>query len=428
MAKAYIEAYGCTLNQGEARNMRDTLRERGYQIAERPEGSDVVIIATCTVIEYTERKMLKRIETFYEKGYPLVVTGCLPAIQKEKVLAVAQDAELLPIQGIGEIEGAVKRAMKSRGRKSADWKIAAPKPMSAVLGATTGIDAIVPISQGCLGECTYCITRLARGKLRSRRAESILEDVKRALKEGAKELRLTAQDTAAYCDGNGRKLPDLLRILTENVEGDCRIRVGMMNPNSAHPILDSLIEAYADEKMYRFLHLPLQSGNDRLLKEMRRGYDVSEFLEIVERFRRGYPRMMLSTDIIVGFPGETEEEFRETMRLVEKVGPDIINVTRFSPRPGTPAARMRVKVPGWRAKIWSRELSRLRFDISRNLNARFLGDDVSVLATEHGKNGTVIGRTDEYRPVVLSESMELGERAMVSITDVSPVYLVGKLL
>lgn len=433
MVRAYFEAYGCTLNQGEARNMRDILRQRDWEIVEKPEESDAIILATCTVIDFTERKMLKRIDAFQRRGYPLVVTGCLPAVQREKVLEIAPNAEILPISEIDGIEEAVLRAIERTGyrreerggKRLACQKLSLSKPKEAVLKPTTGLDAIIPISQGCLGECTYCITRLARGRLKSYSVERILDDVRISLKEGAKEIRLTAQDSAAYADEKGRKLPELLARITGEIGGDYRIRVGMMNPNSTLSILDPLIEAYRDEKVYKFLHLPLQSGNDRVLEEMRRGYRASDFIEIVQRFRKAFPSLMLSTDVIVGFPGEGEAEFMETVHFVEKMRPDIINVTRFSPRPGTPATRMKKRVPGWKMKVWSRKLSSLRFIVSKEINTQFVGKRLSVMVTENGKNGTVIGRTDEYRPLVLKEKVELGERVRAEVIDVSSVYLIG---
>jgi len=196
---------------------------------------------------------------------------------------------------------------------------------------------IVPIATGCLGNCAYCITKIARGDLSSRHPSGIIESVRSLASSGPIEIQLTGQDTAAYGLDIGTDLPSLVREICA-IPGDFRLRVGMMNPRSALPIVKQISDAYAEQKVFKFLHLPVQSASDEILAHMERGYRVADFRMFVDAVRKVVPEMTLSTDIIVGYPGEKEEDHMANLDLIREVKPDIVNVTRFSPRPGTRAA------------------------------------------------------------------------------------------
>ncbi len=246
----------------------------------------------------------------------------------------------------------------------------------------------------------------------------------RALGEGTKEILVTSQDTAAYgMDGNDR-LPDLLKAICD-LPGDFRVRVGMMNPDNLSEILDGTVEAYRHPKVYRFLHLPVQSGSDRVIGEMGRAYSSQAYMDMVGRMRSSLPDLTLSTDVITGFPGETEDDHRMTVGMMERLRPNIINVTRFSRRPGTVADLMKGQVPGWVSKERSRELTRLRFRISSEINASKVGRTYSVLIDEKGKGNSVMARTDDYLPVVIKGDHELWQRVDVTITGYASTHLYG---
>ncbi|MGI0149013.1 MAG: radical SAM protein, partial [Thermoplasmata archaeon] len=231
-------------------------------------------------------------------------------------------------------------------------------------------------------------------------------------------------DTAAYGMDRGTNLADLLRAIDE-IPGEIRVRVGMADPLTVYPIVDDLVDAYASKRIFTFLHLPVQSGSDEILEAMKREYTVAQFEEIVRVFRRAYADVTLSTDVIVGFPGETDAHFESTVSLVERTRPEIVNVTRFSARTGTPAALMPNQVVGWRSKERSRRLARLRFQISKEVHERFVGREQDVLMTEQGKPGTLLGRTPEYRQVVLRESVPLGEFVRVHLDIARSTDLLG---
>ena len=414
--KVFVEAYGCTQSYGEARLMQEALAGRGHTLARSEDEADAHVLVTCTVIEATERKMVRRMQALAAHGKPLVVAGCMAAAQRDRVRAVVPNAKLLPPRRWPEIVGLLDGGTVC-GERAADVE-------------TTSFgwhDAIIPIAQGCAGRCTYCITRVARGFVLSYPAEELVARVRRHVANGAREIKLTGQDTAAYGRDTGASLGSLLRAL-DAIEGEFRVRVGMADPLTVLPILDDLVDAYASEKVFKFLHLPVQSGDDDVLARMRRDYTVSDFESIVAAFRAAFPELTLSTDVIVGFPGETEDAFEATLDLVRRVRPDIVNVTRFSARPGTPAASYPGQVVGWRVKQRSRRLTSLRFALAREAHQRFVGEEVDVLVTEPGKGDTFLARTPEYRQVVLHEPAALGTFARVRIDAARATDLFGHLV
>jgi MiaB-like tRNA modifying enzyme len=409
-----VEAYGCTLNQGESRFMEELLEGAGHEIVQ-PDDADTALVVTCCVIESTERRMLKRIKELREKDKRVLVGGCMASIMKEKVGEVDPSALFISPRNL---EGVLDEVGE-------DDRTSLEVPAERVLPENS-IDAIVPIGQGCTEQCSYCITRLARGALMSYPEEEISATVTRRLKEGFREIRLTAQDTAAYGKDNDSSLPNMLSRIS-SLDGEFRIRVGMANITNLRPILAETIKAFDSEKVYKFLHLPVQSGDDELLRSMRRRYSVKDFKDICESFRSKFPESSISTDIITGFPGESNEQFRASVELMKEVGPDIINVTRFSAREGTEAFDMDGKVPGWESKERSRELTKVRSQMSLKKNESLIGSAFKVMTTEHVKPGTTMARTDSYRPIVLLEDLPLGSFYDVRIVSVTDAYLKAEL-
>jgi MiaB-like tRNA modifying enzyme len=414
MMRVSVEAYGCTLNQGESRFMEELLEGAGHQIVQ-PDDADTSLVVTCCVIESTERRMLKRIRELKENDKRVLVGGCMASIMKEKVGTVDPEAVFITPRNLEKVVDEVGEVEKSPSEEATE----------SVLHENS-VDAIVPIGQGCTEQCGYCVTRLARGALRSYPEEEITNTVSKRLKEGLKEIRLTAQDTAAYGTDNESSLPDLIKRVA-SLEGEFRIRVGMANITNLKPVLDETFKAFESDKVYKFLHLPVQSGDDGLLKSMRRRYSVKDFVDICEKFRSKFPDSMISTDIITGFPGETCDQFQASMGLMKEVKPDIINVTRFSAREGTEAFDMNEKVPGWESKERSRELTKLRFKLSLERNESLIDSAFRVMTTEHVKSGTTMARTDSYRPIVLPDDLPLGSFYDVRTVSATDAYLRAEL-
>lgn len=457
--RVYFEAYGCTLNYGEARMMEALVVANKHSIVDDMKYADILVLVTCTVIEATERKMLKRIREMLLTGKPLVVAGCMAAVQKHEIMNISSGINILPPSKLTDIVEVCKKLKKTlavqdeEANNPLSQKDIEKEPVATIRNwqnktdvlptgtiskhinrvthspvvHTATVDAIIPIAQGCLGECTYCITRFARGRLRSYTIEHIINNIKTNLERGCMEIRLTAQDTSGYGSDIGTDLPTLIDRVTD-LPGDFRIRIGMMNPSGAGRILKNLLNSYRSPKVYKFIHLPVQSGSDAILNKMKRPYSVNEFKNIIRTIRSEYPEITLSTDIIVGFPGETEEQFMESQKLISDIKPDIVNITRYSARPGTTAEKMNRQVVSRISKERSRKLAGLRFDISLEINKRQIGKRHRILITETGKRNTIIGRTDEYRPVVIAEKLSLGRYANVEIIGAKSVYLEGRLV
>jgi len=410
-----IETYGCTMNQADSDIMRAEI-SREFEVSST-ENADIVILNSCGVIDFTERKILKRASELKKAGKIVVMAGCLPRIAPKKVREIA-DSAISP-DNTHRICEAVNAAISGERIFIID-KTSIDKTRCEKRRVKDGI-AIVSIAEGCTGRCTFCATRFARGKLRSFNPEGIVEEIRKAVADGYAEIQLTSQDTGAYGQDIGMNLPKLLERIS-SIEGEFRVRVGMMNPQHAYGMLDDLLNAFDSEKIYKFLHLPVQSGDENVLRDMGRGHSVEEFEEVVSAFRKGFDDVTISTDVIVGFPTESEEAFYRTFELIRRVKPDLLNITRYSPRKGTPAYRLK-DMPDWRKKERSRALTRLQKRIKEKKNASFVGKDLDVLATKF--DGKLLARTDAYRPVVLDRG-RIGEFYRAKIVDSTTTHLIGK--
>lgn len=394
--RVYIETYGCTYNHADTLKLREILKRQGCVFVSDPAEADAVVINTCTVIGWTERHMLRRIRAC--AGRPLYVTGCMPVVQREEILAAAPDARII-------LPDEIERRFSGRCTKGRD-----------------GI-GIVQVAAGCAGRCAYCITRFARGPLRSRPGEEICREVCALAEGGACEVQFTAQDVSAWGMDTGDTLPDLIRAVSA-VPGNFRVRLGMMNPATVKRILVPLAEACRDGKVFSFLHLPVQSGSDAVLGAMGRGYTAAEYEEMVATFREICPDVRICTDFIVGYPTETEEDFAATLALLRRIRPEKVNVTRYSPRPGTAAAALKTQ-PERIAKDRSRILDAAAKAIYDEQNAGLVGTTVWVTATVRKKGGSWVMRDRAYREIVVPGDFRPGEWLPVEITGNRTVYLEG---
>jgi len=415
--KIYLEVYGCTANKSDASLVKGILKEESHEIVEKIDDSEVIIILTCTVIGTTEQRMLSRLREFKKTGKKIIVTGCMASAQSDLVNSIVPNAQLLPPQYVYSILDLLddkKVSFKTRN------KTLLPKYYENIV-------APISIAEGCMFSCSYCITSIARGALKSYPIDEVVQDVCSALKQGCKEIQLTAQDTGSYGLDSDCNLSELLKSVCK-VEGEYRIRVGMMNPYTALKNFDSILKAFDDKKIYKFLHIPVQSGDNDILKKMNRKYTVGDFLEIIKKFREKYVDSTISTDIIVSYPTETDEQFQHTTDLLKTVKPDITNITRYSARPFTKAKVMKGRIRTDVSKERSKILTKLCIELSKENNLSHVGKKYTVLITENGKNNTVIGRTENYKTVVIGEKVEMGKITPVIITDAAPTYLFGRLI
>src|SRR6056297_405888 len=415
MATYHIETYGCTSNQGESRRIEQALREGGHYPADSLDDADVAILNSCTVVEKTERNMIRRAEELQSETADLIVTGCMAIAQGEEFADAGIDARVLHWD---EVPNAV-------GNGECPTTTAGTEPI------LDGVVGILPIARGCMSDCSYCITKHATGKIDSPPIEENVAKARALIHAGAKEVRITGQDTGVYgWDTGERKLHELLERICA-IDGDFRVRVGMANPKGVHGIREELAAVFAtNDELYDFLHAPVQSGSDDVLGDMRRQHQVSEYLEVVETFDDALPYWTLSTDFIVGFPTETDYDHEQSLALLRETRPEKINVTRFSKRPGTDAAEMK-GLGGQTKKDRSSEMTDVKMEVVGEAYESMVGTEREVLFVEDGTAESLVGYDSAYRQVAVpgaEKDAELGDIVTCRVTGQNTVYALGEII
>jgi threonylcarbamoyladenosine tRNA methylthiotransferase CDKAL1 len=425
--RVLIETYGCTLNQADSEIMGSLLKDRGYEVDygtyDSRKSCDYVIVNTCTVKAPTEQKALLRISRLKALGKRLVVAGCMAGANAKKIADAAPEASLIAPYSIGKICDALDLIKKGE-RATYTEPSAEDKPaLSTNSNPLSPMIARIPISDGCLSNCSFCETKAARGPLNSFSEKRILDLVRSSVARGAREMDLTAQDTGAYGLDRKTNIAELVA-KASLIDGDFRIRIGMLNPEHLHKYFDDLVKAYGSEKVYKFIHLPLQSGSDSVLNDMGRRYSAEAFGSYVRELRKKIPGISLETDIIVGYPTETKDDFNETVELIKEVKPEVSNVSRFSARPHARATKLK-QVCSEEIKRRSIGMSSLVRSIQEKSRRSFVGSELKVLITEKNSR-SFVGRSENYLQVaVKGEKFSLGEFAEIRITDSTFAYLIG---
>lgn len=425
--RVFVRSFGCSSNLADGEVLAGCLAEAGYELVNSPLNADVIVYNTCAVKGPTENRMIEILRRV-PKDKRLVVAGCLPLINFERLSREARfDGIVGPAFG-KEIVDVVRRVFS--GEKIVILKDAlANKPcLDLPRKPVNPVVSIIPVNYGCLGACAYCCVIFARGHLRSHGIGEIVDRVRRDLALGFREFWFTSQDVACYGRDLGTNLSELLRAIC-TVEGNFRVRVGMMTPNMVIDILDDLIEAFKDEKIFKFLHLPVQSGDNQVLQRMRRFYSVEDFTEIVEAFRKRIPEITIATDVICGFPGETEEAFERTLQLIEEVKPDIVNVSKFFARPRTAVAGMASDFVSLKEiKRRSGLAASLARKIAFERNKCWVNWTGEILVDEFGKTlGSWIGRNFAYKPIAIKNGgiNMLGKTLHVKVVEAFSTHLLG---
>lgn len=430
MLEIYFETYGCTANYNSSEIMKGLVRQAGLNLTSNADFADLIVINSCIVKEPTEEKIRRRVQDLLEKGKKIILAGCMPRLRKDKFQD--NNVYLLDTTHVKDIVNLIQDIESNQYDEDKYLKLRGEIKLNLPKVAKEKIVGITQISEGCLGECKYCITRLAKGKLNSYPIEEIVSSVRKDLESGCKEVWLTSQDCASYGNGDGKYLlPQLLKEILK-LKYKFRLRVGMMNPNNVLQILDELIEVYADKKMFKFLHIPIQSGSDNVLKSMGRKYSKVYVLKIIEKFRKEFPEMHISTDVIVGYPGESEEDFEETYELIEAMKPETINPSKFWPREGTVAAKLDNQIEAEVKQKRATKISKLHFEICKENQNRFLEHEAEVLVDQKGLAdfpNTYLGRDDNYKLYAIqSKDKILGKRVKVKINKVTPFYLISEVV
>lgn len=390
----YFETYGCTLNKADTALMKSIALDRGYGVVDSPEKAEVIVINTCTVRLDTEVKMLKRIRELYKlfgNSKRIVVAGCMAAAQPYTIKKVAPKVVLVSPQNIVRFLEAME---------SGQDLILGERDTTYLKPCVEGAVAAVPIAEGCVGQCSFCITKLARRRLRSYKAETVVKAVEEAVRRGAVEIELAAQDSGCYGLDIGSRLPDLIKEILDKVEGRYMLRIGMTNPDTVFDIVDELVEVLREPRVYKYLHIPLQSADDRVLKLMKRRYTYDEFKYLVLEFRRKVVGISIATDIIVGHPGEDDEAFERTVKAVEELQFDKVHIAQYTIRPRTESATMK-QVPEHVKKFRSSTLAKVVERVGLEVNQEYIGSLAKVVVTHKSIRGNAIGRTYNYKPVVL---------------------------
>ena len=410
--------------------MEDVLGRRGFKRVDSPGQADVIVVNTCAVRLDTEQRILERLEYLSGRygSSRLIVAGCLAKARPGAVRRVAPRARLLGPQAVHLVGQLVE---EPPGSMLLEAERDTSRMPSRLVESRRGLVATIMIQEGCLNNCSYCITKLARGGPRSYPPRVVVEAVRRAVEQGAVEVRLTGTDTGVYgVDLPGRpSLPDLVGMILDKVEGDYRLRIGMMTPEAAIELGRSLLEAYRDERVYKFFHIPVQSGDDGVLRVMGRRYTVGEFRRLHSRVKAWYPDSMFATDIIVGHPGETEEAFENTVRLVRELRFERVHLAQYSLRPHTRAAAMK-QLSDSVKKTRSKRLSKIIEEITGEIFSSYIGRRVRGLVVERGfRANSLVARLDNYFPVVLPyEEGLLGRRVEVEVEDATFFDLRGKII
>ena len=424
----WIEAYGCSANIADSEIIAGTLNSHGYNIVNCIDDSDLNIIVTCSVKDSTEHKMLHRIKQLTVDNKPLLVAGCLTKTERKKIEKINPNVSLLGPNSLDRSVEAVNLTFSNNKivflDDSSEEKVNLPR-----LRVNKSI-SIVEIASGCLSNCSFCQTKLSKGNLKSYRPGSIISQIKNDVKDGCNEIWLTSTDNGCYGKDINSNLVELLKLCTQ-LEGDYKIRVGMLNPMYLSEILYDLILVYKnEEKIFKFLHIPVQSGSNKILKQMYRGHDIKIFKKAVYEFRKSIPEITIATDVIVGFPNETEEDFKLTMDLIKEYEPDIINISKYSQRSGTVSSRLK-NIPSDQKKLRSTILHSISREISKKRNTLWKGWIGNVYIDEI-TNTLVQGRNYAYKSVIINNSdtlnLSVGQIIKVKVVDSSQYSLFAEFL
>ena len=405
---------GCKVNQYETNAMSQKLIENGYKVVEHTQKADIYIINTCTVTNMSDRKssqMIRRAKEMNPKAF-IIAVGCYVQVSKEEVEKIEEiDLALGNEEKVNIVDYCNKLLEEKDSEKQSAMEDVMQAKEFSEFGETSYTEktrAVIKVQDGCDRFCSYCIIPYARGRVRSRKPEHIIKEIENIAKQGIKEVVITGIHIASYGKDfrNGYKLIDLLEEINQ-IEGIERIRLGSIEPLL---ITEEFVQRLTKlEKICEHFHLSLQSGCDETLKRMNRRYTIEQFTEIVERLRVAYSNVNLTTDIIVGFPGETEEEFNKTYKFLENIKFYKMHIFKYSQRKGTKAAEMPEQISPEEKEKRSKKLIELSDKNEEEYNKKYIGKTVEVLWEEE-KQGTYKGHTKNY---VLVESKSKHQENML---------------
>ena len=420
----FVLSQGCAANFGDGEKIARILSKKSEVSFEFPELSvgdaaksepEAFYLNVCTVKGNAGAlKLLRKTASTYP-GVPIYITGCAPKDFREEAVKAASQVQFITL---AELEASDT----------------SPSPRSNAIGSThhnvlreSPYVGIVNIEEGCLDACAFCSTHLVKGRLHSFAPNAIVDQVQALVDDGCLEIQLTGQDCACYGFDIDTNLARLTQRILTHVNGNYRIRLGMGNPRHVLGYQEALLNCFTDERLYKFIHIPVQSGSENVLKAMNRRHTARDYAALAHAFTERFSKFTLSTDLIVGYPGETAEDFNETLELLKETRPTVCNITRFVARPGTVAARLEASanaVPDAVKHERSAILAEAFQQIALENNREWIGDESTVVTEKPGyRSGTTIARNAAYRPVALQGSFPAGKTLRVRITDAEPFAL-----
>lgn len=427
--KVFFHTLGCKVNQYETQEMREMLKKSGYEITENEQDADIFVINSCTVTSESDRKTRQCVR-HYKNKYPestVVLTGCMPQSFPEMAKKLTEADIVLGNRNNSKLVESLSEYFNDDGRvlhldchKSGEGLIS-----SGITDFEERTRATLKIEDGCDRFCSYCIIPKARGRVRSKPIEDIQKEVAALADNGYREIVLVGINLSAYGKGGDLDLSDAVFAAAENEKIE-RIRLGSLEPDH---ITDELIEKLVKcEKLCPQFHISLQSGCDKTLKKMNRHYTAEEYAALCDKLRKSFKDCTLTTDIMVGFPQETEEDFSDTVKFAEKIGFEKIHIFPYSRRSGTVADKMEGQieksVKGYRVAELSKVADKIRTEFLKNQ----IGKTVSVLIEGKQKNGEMFGYTPNYTPVKVMGNARIGSIIDVLITDYDFEFCIGKLI
>lgn len=427
--KVFFHTLGCKVNQYETQEMREMLKKSGYEITENEQDADIFVINSCTVTSESDRKTRQCVR-HYKNKYPestVVLTGCMPQSFPEMAKKLTEADIVLGNRNNSKLVESLSEYFNDDGRvlhldchKSGEGLIS-----SGITDFEERTRATLKIEDGCDRFCSYCIIPKARGRVRSKPIEDIQKEVAALADNGYREIVLVGINLSAYGKGGDLDLSDAVFAAAENEKIE-RIRLGSLEPDH---ITDELIEKLVKcEKLCPQFHISLQSGCNKTLKKMNRHYTAEEYAALCDKLRKSFKDCTLTTDIMVGFPQETEEDFSDTVKFAEKIGFEKIHIFPYSRRSGTVADKMEGQieksVKGYRVAELSKVADKIRTEFLKNQ----IGKTVSVLIEGKQKDGEMFGYTPNYTPVKVMGNARIGSIIDVLITDYDSEFCIGKLI
>ncbi|XP_073487242.1 threonylcarbamoyladenosine tRNA methylthiotransferase [Aquarana catesbeiana] len=426
--KIWIRTWGCSHNSSDGEYMAGQLAAYGYSITESPEQADLWLLNSCTVKSPAEDHFRNSIKKAQEENKKVVLAGCVPQAQPRQ--EYLKGLSIIGVQQIDRVVEVVEETIKGHsvrllGQKKDNGKRLGGARLDLPKIRKNPLIEIISINTGCLNACTYCKTKHARGELASYSIEELVDRAKQSFQEGVCEIWLTSEDTGAYGRDIGTDLPTLLWKLVEVIPEGAMLRLGMTNPPYILEHLEEMAKILNHPRVYAFLHIPVQSASDSVLMDMKREYCIADFKRVVDFLKERVPGITIATDIICGFPGEKDEDFKETLKLVEEYQFPSLFINQFYPRPGTPAAKM-VQVPAHVKKQRTKELSQLFH--SYNPYDHKVGEKQQVLVTEESfDHQYYVAHNCFYEQVLVPKDPAfMGKMVEVDIYETGKHYMKAK--